>query len=133
MTDYPYKDTTKPEVTVGRTSHVGAAVLNPGFATDQPADVPGRFRTYKPTLEISGGSTVGVEEELELTLTATYVDAHGEDVEVDATARATWYSSDVTKATVEAGVVTGVAAGSTTITAVFDGVTQTQEVTVTAD
>jgi len=31
-------------VTGGHTSHVGSAVLNPGFLVEQPADIPGRFR-----------------------------------------------------------------------------------------
>lgn len=50
----------------------------------------------------------------------TAVTNWGEDV----SATATWVSSDPTKATVSAaGLVTGVAAGSTNITAAFDGVT----------
>jgi uncharacterized protein YjdB len=45
----------------------------------------------------------------------------------------TWTSSDQTKATVDAnGVVTGVAAGTATITAVTDGtITKTKTITVT--
>ncbi|MBB5167210.1 P22 phage major capsid protein family protein [Mycobacterium sp. AZCC_0083] len=43
----------------------------------------------------------------------------------------TWTTSDPTKATVDAkGVVTGVAAGSATITANFDGLTKTKAITV---
>lgn len=63
-----------------------------------------------------------------LTATATYDDASTADV----TAEATWVSSDPTKATVSAGFVTGVAAGSSTVTATYQGQSDTCAVTVTA-
>ena len=50
---------------------------------------------------------------------------------VDATSAITWESSDETAATVEDGVVTGVAAGSATITATANGHSATCAVTVT--
>ena len=63
--------------------------------------------------------------------------AHGSTTTITATTtpagmRVTWGTSDATKATVDdAGVVTGVAAGSATITASFAGVSKTCAVTVT--
>ncbi|WP_099021275.1 P22 phage major capsid protein family protein [Mycolicibacterium palauense] len=56
----------------------------------------------------------------------TLIDDHDDDRAWEAT----WDSSDPTKATVDAGLVTGVAAGTTTITAVVGGVTKTWELTV---
>lgn len=63
-----------------------------------------------------------------LAATATYSDASTADV----TAEASWSSSDETKATVSAGFVTGVAAGASTVTASYQGQTDTCAVTVTA-
>lgn len=63
-----------------------------------------------------------------LVATATFDDASTEDV----TAEATWSSSDPTKATVASGFVTGIAAGSSTVTASYNGQTDTCAVTVTA-
>lgn len=63
-----------------------------------------------------------------LAATATYSDATTADV----TAEATWVSSDPTKATVSAGFVTGIAAGASTVTASYQGETDTCAVTVTA-
>lgn len=61
-----------------------------------------------------------------LTATATYDDASTADV----TALASWTSSVPAKATVSAGFVTGVAAGATTVTASYNGQTDTCAVTV---
>jgi hypothetical protein len=63
-----------------------------------------------------------------LTATATYDDSST----VDITAAATWTSSAPSKATVSAGFVTGVAAGSATVTAAYSGMTATCAVTVTS-
>ncbi|MEV7867484.1 Ig-like domain-containing protein [Streptomyces sp. NPDC088124] len=63
-----------------------------------------------------------------LVATATY----GDESTGDVTAEATWSSSDPTKATVTAGFVTGIAAGSAVITASYGGQTDTCTVTVTA-
>ncbi|MDM2418424.1 Bacteriophage protein [Mycobacteroides abscessus subsp. massiliense] len=57
----------------------------------------------------------------------TLIDSNGDDRADDATS---WVSSDQTKATVVDGLLTGVAAGSTTITATVDGVSDTYAVTV---
>lgn len=61
-----------------------------------------------------------------LTATATYDDESTEDV----TAEATWISSAPAKATVTAGFVTGVAAGTANVSASFGGQTDTCAVTV---
>jgi hypothetical protein len=63
-----------------------------------------------------------------LTATATYSDSSTGNV----TSAATWSSSDPTKATVSAGFVTGIAAGTATVTATYGGQTDTCAVTVTA-
>jgi hypothetical protein len=68
-----------------------------------------------------------VDEIGALTATATYDDASTADV----TATASWGSSDPTTATVSAGFVTGVAAGSSTVTATYNGESDTCAVTVT--
>lgn len=67
--------------------------------------------------------------ETRLTATATYSDASTKDV----TAKATWSSSDSKVATVDtsgAGQVTGVAPGTATITAIYQGVKATALVTI---
>lgn len=61
-----------------------------------------------------------------LTATATFDDSSTQDV----TAFATWTTSASSKATVASGYVTGVAAGSATITATYLGQTDTCAVTV---
>ncbi|WP_030569575.1 Ig-like domain-containing protein [Streptomyces aureocirculatus] len=63
-----------------------------------------------------------------LVATATFSDASTQDV----TATASWVSSDPTKATVSAGFVTGIAAGASTVTATYQGQSDTCAVTVTA-
>jgi|GEM_PF-133129 len=70
---------------------------------------------------IVGGPTV------EFTATAIYSDG----TSVDVTDTATWTSDDDAIATIDAGVATAVAAGVATITAEFDGQTDTAELTVT--
>ncbi|MEU1496053.1 Ig-like domain-containing protein [Streptomyces sp. NPDC005732] len=61
-----------------------------------------------------------------LVATATYSDATTADV----TAQATWTSSAPAKATVSSGFVTGIAAGTATITASYQGQSDTCAVTV---
>ena len=63
-----------------------------------------------------------------LAATATYSDGSTADV----TAQATWTSSAPATATVSAGFVTGLAAGAATVTATYQGQTDTCAVTVTA-
>lgn len=61
-----------------------------------------------------------------LTATATYDDASTATV----TSSATWTSSNTAKATVASGFVTGIAAGSATVTATYEGFSDTCAVTV---
>ncbi|MFE4691267.1 Ig-like domain-containing protein [Streptomyces sp. NPDC056749] len=63
-----------------------------------------------------------------LVAVATFED----ETTADVTAETTWSSSDLTKATVSSGFVTGLAAGSSTVTASYNGKTDTAAVTVTA-
>lgn len=63
-----------------------------------------------------------------LIATATFSDATTADV----TADASWSSAEPTTATVSAGFVTGIAAGTSTVTASYNGQSDTCEVTVTA-
>lgn len=75
-----------------------------------------------PSQTVAIGSTVTFK------LTATPVGGTGQDV----TTSSTWTSLDTSKATVSStGVVTGVAVGSTTISAVYNGQTVTAVVTIT--
>ncbi|MET9158289.1 Ig-like domain-containing protein [Streptomyces parvulus] len=89
-------------------------------------------RQATPTLEsisvTPATTSVADGEIVALAATATYSDATTADV----TAQATWTSSDATKATVSAGFVTGIAAGAATVTAAYQGQTDTCAVTVTA-
>lgn len=81
------------------------------------------------SLSVTPASTSVADGEITaLAATATYSDSSTADV----TAEATWTSSDATKATVSAGFVTGIAAGSATVTASYQGQTDTCAVTVTA-
>ena len=77
--------------------------------------------------DIEGGSTVAANATLSLSLNTTPLDLdRGSDV-------ITWMSSDESKATVdEHGTVNGIAAGETTISGLFRGVTGSVVVTVTA-
>ena len=83
-------------------------------------------------IKLPAGSTMSLSLD-ESTLSV----AHGSTSQLVATTtpaglRVTWGSSDTSKATVDAsGLVTGVAAGSATITATIGGVSQTCSVTVT--
>lgn len=78
------------------------------------------------TLAITGTATVAVSATTQLTATATFYNATNEDVSADAD----WDTDDPAIATVdELGEVTGVSAGSATISAMYRGVTD--EVTVT--
>ena len=79
------------------------------------------------TLTMTGtGPAVGATTQL--TATATFADGTTQVV----TSEATWSSSDTSKATVSAGVVTGVAAGAVTISAIYKDVTGLLALTVTA-
>ena len=83
-------------------------------------------------ITLAAGSTVNLTIDK-----STLSVAHGSTSQIIATTtpagmRVTWGSSDTTKATVDdSGLVTGVAAGSATITATYAGVSKTCSVTVT--
>jgi len=89
--------------------------------------------TPAPTLvsiaAVADPTSIAVDEDSTLTVTATYDD----DSTTDVTVASTYASSDEAIATVsETGVVTGVAEGSATITVTYDSKTTTVDVTVTA-
>ena len=74
-------------------------------------------------------ASIAVGATQQLAATATYESEETEDV----TRSATYTSSDPTKATVSnRGLVTGVAAGATTITIAYQGENDTVAITVTA-
>jgi len=75
-----------------------------------------------PTVSVADGEITA------LTATATYSDGSTADV----TAQATWTSSAPATATASAGFVTGVDVGAATVTASYQGQTDTSAVTVTA-
>lgn len=83
-------------------------------------------------IKLPAGTTMGLSLDK-----STLSVAHGSTSTIVATTtpagmRVTWGTSDATKATVDqGGVVTGVAAGSATITATFGGITKSCTVTVT--
>lgn len=73
--------------------------------------------------------TLAALETQQLAVTATFPDAGTEDVTADT--RCVYTTSDATKATVSAsGLVTAVATGAATITATFQGRTDTTAITV---
>lgn len=77
-------------------------------------------------MEVSGAATIAPGEDVQLTATVHHEDGTDEDV----TADADWSSSDEAVAVVDAGLVSGIAAGAATISATFDGVTADAEVEV---
>lgn len=82
------------------------------------------------SLALTGTQTVTVAGTQQFTATATYTGAATRDVTAAAN-RGVWSSSDTTKATVDqGGLITGVAAGSATITCVYAGKTATRSITV---
>lgn len=94
----------------GKSASCAVAILNPMTGL-----------TVSPS---SDSVTVG--DTTSLTATATYSDGSTEDV----TSSATWSTSSSTYATVSKGTVTGVKAGSATITATYGGFSDTCDVTV---
>jgi uncharacterized protein YjdB len=113
------------------TKVVLAAVIYPGIDPDdgaavlfdrQTTPVISSLAIAPSTKSIIAGNIAA------LTATATYDDTSTADV----TSTAAWSTSAPSKATVTAGYVTAVAAGSATITAAFEGQTGTCAVTVTA-
>lgn len=78
------------------------------------------------TMTISGITpTVGTSSQF----SAGIVPADGSST-LDVTALATWSSSDPTIATVSRGVVTGVKAGTTTLTVTYNGSTVSSKITI---
>lgn len=80
------------------------------------------------TVAITGGTTVEVGKTLALGVTVTYSNGQTDT----SGAGVTWSSSDTAKATVSAGTVNGLAAGTTTITATKEGKSGTLSLTVKA-
>jgi len=123
--DYPTDKTYSVEATVltGDPENPDEDILTASVV------IPGKAAAIPVGMVIGGTATVAVSATSQLTLTATYPRAGNYTV---TPAQATWVSSDPTKATVSSGgLVTGVAAGTTTITATWRGVADTQVVTVT--
>lgn len=117
----------------------GVRPIRPGDVSDDPEeqsdDETEHLAAWQPqtdpvnTVAVTGTNTVAVGATTSLVATATRENTGAGVV----TTEATWSTSDATKATVsQAGVVTGVAAGTATITAAFDGKSGTRVVTVTA-
>lgn len=97
------------------------AVTVLGGGAPPPASTP-------QSVSISGSLSATAGSSTSLTATAHY--ANGSTVDVSS--QATWNSSNGSVATVSGGVVTGVAAGSATITATFQGVSFQVTVTISA-
>ena len=92
-------------------------------------DVSEKPAPRKPTVSVSP-ATVGVVVNATVTLAANVIDTTGKKV---ASPSVSWSSADAKIATVtQAGVVTGVAAGTVRITASSSGVTASALITVTA-
>ncbi len=90
-------------------------------------------KTAPPTLTsvsvTPATGSVSVGASTQLTATAKYSDGSTSNV----TTQATWISSNTSDATVTSGLVTGVAAGSVTVTASFGGLSGPAAVTVNAN
>ena len=145
-----YSDRTTQDVTasaswtssnsaVATVSNAGiVTAVAPGSATVTASDAgqtasaaitvnaPQRVLTSISISPSSGTVTAG--STLQLTATGTYSD----NTTSDLTGTATWSSSSTSVATVNAGLVTGVAAGSATITAAVGSVSATSAITVKA-
>lgn len=106
----------------------GMTKLGGGEVDTNPAD--GETDKYAESLSVSPKTnSVAVAGTKQLTAKVTYSDGSTATV----TNQATWESSAPGKATVSStGLVTGVAAGTTTVTAYEAGVSNSVEVTVTA-
>lgn len=112
-------------VAVG-TSDITASL---GDVTSAPTTFTVTAARTVTSVTVSGPTTVAEGATINLTATANYNVA---PLTQDVTATATWTSGTPANATVAAGVVTGVAAGSSNITAAFGGQTSTAHaVTVT--
>lgn len=102
-------------------SYVISLVVNDGEADSPADDVVLTIRRRLVSLAVlPNGPSVPIAETLQLSATGTYSDGGSEDV----TTTVTWASSDTSIATISAtGLVSGLVLGTTTITALHDGVT----------
>lgn len=123
--------------TVGQTSGVvmgvasGTSVVSASFAgKTSSATVTVTSATLVSVTVTPGASTVPINGTQPLVATANYSDGSSRDV----TAYTTWTSGSGTVGTVvpTSGLVTGVATGSSSITASFGGLTSTASLTVTS-
>ena len=116
-----------PTIGVATTMKPGSAVITAAFSgltASTPITVTG---APLASVTVSPSSaTISVFGTASLKATANFTDGTSTDV----TASAIWKSSDPTIATVGSGMVTGTAAGSTTITASFGGMSGTSAITV---
>lgn len=111
-------------------------VVDPAYTDDFGTKGDGFVRGQRLQLSAtSGGTSIGNTGAVTAAAGANHtrqlslVDDYGDNRSADPSV--VWASSDVTKATVSAtGLVTGVASGSTSISAVVDGVTKTWSATV---
>ncbi len=76
------------------------------------------------SIQISGGSTVAASSSMQLKATGTYSDQTTQDI----TSSVSWASSQNSTVTVQGGSVTGVAAGTASITASLNGITSSPAV-----
>lgn len=109
-------------------TYVVSLVVSDGDVDSLPDDVVLTIRRRLVLVAITPAApSVFLDETLQLTATGTYSDGGSADL----TTTVTWASSEPNKASVSAaGVVSGLAPGSVTITARHDGVTGSQPLTV---
>ena len=115
----------KESIMKGRLASIGIAFVVAVFAAACSSSPTSS--TTVASIAITG-SAPAVGSTSQLTATATMSNGTTQDV----TSSATWVSGDATIATVSgAGVVTGVSAGSTTVTATYQSVTAADSIAVT--
>jgi len=106
-----------------------AALLAAGLAVAGCSDSPTQPASATVTSVQVSGSAPAVGASLQFTAIASFSDGSTQDV----TTKAAWLSSNTAIMTVSpAGIVTGVAAGSATLTATFQSVSGNNALTVTA-
>ncbi|MEG6589154.1 S8 family serine peptidase [Paenibacillus barengoltzii] len=116
--------TTIEVVYEGLSKTVNVTVTADGSEPPEPEPEPEpELRVSKESLTLQAGESKG--------LTVTYKAVNGE--ESDVTTEAGYTVADSAIATVDQGVVTGVAEGTTTIEVVYEGLSKTVNVTVTAE
>ncbi len=103
---------------------MGRTIVSPAVPTVQganPANTLGRVDVHGAVASVATSGTV------QLQAVGVYLDGST----INLTSAVTWQSSDTNKATVTAGLVTGVASGSATITATLGSLVGSSSVTVT--